>query len=386
MEMKVRQPDESAMNRNGGLKPPARDMAPLGSHSMRAISRRVRALLPEVLACGAAIRQLLLLRTTMALITNSSYQAPSWLPGGHAQTMYPALFRRITPVTARAERLDLADGDFLDLEWSGEGGERLAVLSHGLEADMNTGYILGMAKALIRRGWDVLRWNFRGCGGEPNRLLRMYHSGASEDLHEVVSHALVHHPAQTVDLIGFSLGGNLTLKYLGERAADLSPRVRGAVAFSVPCDLACSSRQLSMPSNRLYMDRFLVALRAKILAKKRMFPEELDVAGIERIRTFLEFDDRYTAPIHGFRDAEDYWERSSCRPFLRSIMRPTLLINAVNDPFLGPGCYPREEAEGSEFFQFECPAAGGHVGFPTRGAGGEYWSESRAVEFLGEIG
>ena len=125
----------------------------------------------------------------------------------------------------RSERLELADGDFIDLEWSGNAGPRLAILSHGLEADMKTGYIQGMAAALIRRGWDVLRWNFRGCGGEPNRLLRMYHSGATEDLHEVVSHALANHPARSIDLIGFSLGGNLTLKYLGERPAELPPQL-----------------------------------------------------------------------------------------------------------------------------------------------------------------
>ena len=318
----------------------------------------------------------------MALIRNSTYQAPSWLPGGHAQTIYPALFRRLAPVAARGERLELADGDFMDLEWSGDGGPRLAILSHGLEADMQTGYIRGMAAALIRRGWDVLRWNFRGCGGTPNRLLRMYHSGATGDLHLIVTHALAHHPARSVDLIGFSLGGNLTLKYLGERAAELPPRLHRAVAFSVPCDLACSSRQLSIPSNRIFMDRFLIALRAKIRAKKRMFPDQLDLTGLDNIRTFREFDDRFTAPIHGFRDAEDYWARCSSRPLLPNITLPTLLINAVNDPFLGPGCHPREEAEGSRFFHFESPATGGHVGFPTLGNGGEYWSETRAAEFL----
>jgi predicted alpha/beta-fold hydrolase len=294
------------------------------------------------------------------------------------------LFRRLAPVAARAERLELADGDFMDLEWSGDGGPRLAILSHALEADMKTGYIQGMAAALIRRGWDVLRWNFRGCGGTPNRLLRMYHSGATEDLHLIVTHTLAHHPARSVDLIGFSLGGNLTLKYLGERAAELPPRLHRAVVFSVPCDLACSSRQLSVPSNRMFMERFLVALRAKIREKKRMFPDQIDLTGLDRIRTFQEFDDRFTAPIHGFRDAEDYWARSSSRPLLPRITVPTLLINAANDPFLGPGCHPREEAEGSRFFHFESPATGGHVGFPTFGKGGEYWPETRAAAFLAD--
>jgi uncharacterized protein len=322
----------------------------------------------------------------MPLIAPSSYTAPGWIPGGHAQTIHPALFRRVTPAASHAERLELPDGDFLDLEWSGNTSSRLAILSHGLEADMNTGYIRGMAAALVRRGWDVLTWNFRGCGGEPNRLLRMYHSGATEDLHSVVRHALENHPADSVDLIGFSLGGNLTLKYLGERPAGLPQQLHRAVVFSVPCDLACSSRQLAVPSNRIYMDRFLVAMRAKIRAKKAMFPDQLDLSGLDRIRTFQEFDDRFTAPIHGFQDAADYWARNSSRQFIPHIVHPTLLVNAANDPFLGPACYPREEAAASPHFHFECPATGGHVGFPTFGCGGEYWPESRAAEFLGRSG
>jgi predicted alpha/beta-fold hydrolase len=318
----------------------------------------------------------------MALIQNSTYRAPSWLPGGHVQTIYPAVFRRMVRLTPRPERLELGDGDFIDLEWSGNAGSRLAILSHGLEADMKSGHIQGMAAALIRRGWDVLTWNFRGCGSEPNRLLRMYHSGATEDLHAVVCHVLENHPAQSIDLIGFSLGGNLTLKYLGERPAELSSRLHRAVAFSVPCDLACSSRQLALPSNRIYMDRFLVAMRAKIRAKKLMFPEQLDLSGLESIRTFQEFDDRFTAPIHGFRDAADYWARNSSRQFLPQITLPTLLVSADNDPFLGPGCYPWEEAAGSSHFHFESPATGGHVGFTSFGNAGEYWSETRAADFL----
>lgn len=318
----------------------------------------------------------------MPLILNSSYRSPFWLPGDHAQTIFPALFRKVPHVTHRAERLELPDGDFLDLQWASEGRSRLAILSHGLEANLQTEYIQGMAAALIGRGWDVLVWNFRGCGSEPNRLLRMYHSGATEDLDAVISHALVTHPATSIDLIGFSLGGNLTLKYLGENPAALSARLHRAVAFSVPCDLACSSRTLSKLSNKLYMERFLIRMREKIRMKKQMFPDQLDLTGLGRIRTFQEFDDRFTAPIHGFRDAEDYWKRNSSRQFLPKIRIPTLLVSAENDPFLGPDCYPRDEAAESDFFHFEMPETGGHVGFhPGRGQGG-YWSDRRAVEFL----
>jgi len=320
----------------------------------------------------------------MPLIGKSSYLAPSWLRGGHAQTIFPALFRKIPRITKVRERLELPDGDFLDLEWADQGRGRLAILSHGLEAHCGTEYIQGMAAALVANGWDVLVWNFRGCGNEPNRLLRMYHSGATEDLDAVVSHALDRHPAAEIDLIGFSLGGNLTLKYLGENPPTLSPRLHRAVAFSTPCDLACSSRTLSKFSNKIYMERFLINMRAKVRAKKRLFPEKLDLRGLNLIRTFQQFDDRFTAPIHGFRDAADYWKRNSSRQFLPSITIPTLLVNAVNDPFLGPDCYPYDEAAASGVFHFEAPEEGGHVGFSPAGGAGEYWSESRAVGFLNE--
>ena len=257
-------------------------------------------------------------------IQDSNYRAPSWLPGGHAQTIYPALFRRTARVTHRPERLELPDGDFLDLEWADQGRPRLAILSHGLEANLQTGYIQGMAAALIRRGWDVLAWNFRGCGGGPNRLLRMYHSGATEDLHAVICHALTNHPAQSIDLIGFSLGGNLTLKYLGERPAELSPRLHRAVAFSVPCDLACSSIRLSTRTNRLYMDRFLRCLRAKLVAKQPRFPDDIDLAGIGRVRNFRQFDDRYTAPLHGTQFVETVTENA------RASLSPTHVVLRYN--------------------------------------------------------
>ncbi len=333
--------------------------------------------LPRKLVAVLAARSLLSYLHAVPVVP-SRYRAPAFLPGGHLQTIYPAVCRRVKPVTTRRERLELPDGDFLDLDWAGQGSDRLVILSHGLEASSKATYIQGMAAALHRRGWDVLAWNCRGCSGEPNRLLPFYHSGATQDLDHVVRHALAVHPAKKIDLVGFSLGGNLTLKYLGERESD--PRLHRAVAFSVPCDLACSSVRLSTRTNRLYMDRFLRCLRGKLVAKQPRFPDEIDLTGIAGIKNFRQFDDRFTAPLHGFRDAADYWARSSSRPFLSRIQIPSLLVSAANDPFLGPGCYPREEAERSPLFHLEVPDEGGHVGFT--GDGGEYWSEQRAAEFL----
>ncbi len=320
----------------------------------------------------------------MPLIDPSFYKSPWWLPEGHSQTMVPALFRRVPQVTRIHERLELPDGDFLDLGWSSKQGEQLAILSHGLEASAETEYIQGMAAALVRHGWAVLAWTFRGCGKQPNRLLEMYHSGSTGDLDAVINHALTQHPATKVDLIGFSLGGNLTLKYLGEKKFPLSPRLHRAMAISVPCDLDCSSRTLARPSNKLYMERFLIKMRAKIRIKKRMFPGSIDLSGLNRMRTFREFDDRFTAPLHGFRDAADYWARNSCRQFLPQIVHPTLVLNAANDPFLGPECFPWEEAKRSEYLHLEVPKTGGHVGFSAMRKSDDYGSEVRAIEFLGE--
>jgi predicted alpha/beta-fold hydrolase len=288
-------------------------------------------------------------------------------------------------VAYRRERIDTPDGDFLDLDWSEVGAERVAVLSHGLEGSTGRSYMRGMARALNRRGWDVLAWNYRGCSGEPNRLLHAYHSGATDDLDVVVRHALEGGRYRRLALLGFSLGGNLTLKYLGERGRAADDRIRGAATFSVPCDLADSSAALARPTNRLYMAYFLASLRRKIKDKMALFPGQLDETGLGQIRDFQGFDDRYTAPLHGFRDAADYWARCSARPFIPDIRVPTLIVNAADDPFLGPSCYPIGEARANPYVHLEVPDHGGHVGFILFNREGDYWSELRAADFLEKV-
>jgi len=288
-------------------------------------------------------------------------------------------------VPYRRERISTPDGDFLDLNWAKKGSQRVAVLAHGLEGDSKRHYMLGMVNALSKRGWDAVAWNARGCSGEPNQVLRFTHSGATEDLQTVISHVTSAGDYSTIVLIGFSLGGNLTLKYLGERGRDLEPRIKAAAAFSVPCDLQSSSIQLAKPWNWIYMQRFLATLHDKIRAMMKKMPGKIDDRGYEQLRNFKDFDDRYTAPIHGFKDAEDYWRKCSCKPFLRDIQVPTLLVNARNDPFLADACYPIEEAKENPFLHVEIPSTGGHVGFSGFNSGGEYWSETRAVPFLDEM-
>ena len=299
-------------------------------------------------------------------LIESNYTPPWGFRNGHVQSIYPALWRKVPAVEWRRERIDTSDGDFLDLDCSGPGRERVAILSHGLEGNANQPYIRGMAGALMRRGWDIVAWNCRGCSGEPNRTLRFYHSGSSDDLGTVLSHVLESGKWREVALVGFSLGGNQTLKLLGELGESMDERVVGAVAISVTCDLAASSVKLSEWQNRIYMARFMKTLREKVRTKERLFPGQLDLTGLDRIKTFREFDDRYTAPLHGFVDAEDYWYKSGSLRFVGDIRVPTLLVNAADDPFLGGRCFPREEAEMSDWFHLEVPSHGGHVGFVSR--------------------
>lgn len=321
----------------------------------------------------------------MPIIRLSSYRSPFFFRNGHLQTILPNLFRRVEGVAYVRRRMETADNDFLDLDWSSVEGNRVALLAHGLEGNSTRPYVLGMVRALNRRGWDAVVWNFRGCSGEPNRKARFYHSGDTPDLHAVVTHVLQKTDYGQLALIGFSLGGNVVLKYLGELAGEVNPRIRAATVFSVPCDLATSSRKMAHPENAIYMKRFLKMLHEKIRAKMHLFPGEIHDRGFDRMRTFQDFDERYTAPLHGFMSAEDYWVKASSKPLLPRIAVPTLLVNALDDPFLAPSCYPCEEAENSSHFFLETPSTGGHVGFVTFRKDREYWSESRAVEFLGMV-
>jgi predicted alpha/beta-fold hydrolase len=312
-------------------------------------------------------------------IVTSRFHPPAFLRNGHIQTILPALLPRRLSIAFERERLELEDGDFLDLDWARIGGDKLAILSHGLEGCSDGDYNRGMATALHAAGWDVLAWNLRGCGKEMNRLPRSYHSGETGDLGAVIRFAATKYPQ--IALIGFSLGGNLTLKYLGESSPH--PTVIGAVAISVPIDLAASARALDQRwSNRIYLRRFMKSLIAKVEAKALRFPDHLDTSQCRTIRTFQEFDDRYTAPIHGFRDAADYWAQSSARQYLDRITVPTLLLNARDDPFLTPECFPFAEAEQHSYLFLEAPESGGHMGFIDLARASEIWSERRVVEFL----
>jgi predicted alpha/beta-fold hydrolase len=321
----------------------------------------------------------------MPLIAKSEYVSPAYLPNGHLQTIIPSLLRKVKGVTYTRERLDTPDGDFLDLDWSRTNNSKhLGIICHGLEGDSNRPYILGMAKALNNQRIDALAWNYRGCSGESNSRLRFYHSGATEDLRHLIETIIASGHYSTISLFGFSLGGNLVLKYLGEEGTAIPVNIYKAVVFSVPCDLAGSSKNLCSLENQIYNRRFLKSLKIKIKTKARQLPGKINIGHLKEIKTLKEFDEKYTAPLHGFKDADEYYEKCSSRSFIDKIKVPTLIVNAKNDPFLSLGCYPTEEVKNNAMVFLEIPAQGGHCGFYLPGASGEFWSEKRALEFLND--
>lgn len=316
----------------------------------------------------------------MPVIKNSTYKAPLFLGNNHVQTILPTLFRKVKGVNYERERIDTPDGDFIDIDISPVNSDRAIVLSHGLEGDSGRHYMKGMIRAFNRRGWDGAAFNFRGCSGEPNRNAVTYHSGKTEDLHAVVQHLIRTKKYKSIVIAGFSLGANLTLKYAGERGKEILPQIKCAVGISAPCDLISSSVEIHKPKNYIYSKRFLMTLIEKMKEKEHHFPE-----GISRdyslIKTLGDFDNTFTAPLNGFKDAMDYWGRCSSRKYIADTAIPTLILNAKDDPILGPGCFPYEEAEGNSNLFLEVTEKGGHMGFITFGRNGEFWHETRVAEF-----
>jgi uncharacterized protein len=323
----------------------------------------------------------------MPLIQNSSYQKPFYLFNGHWETIVPSTFRKIKDVAYERERLELSDGDFLDLDWLKNKGEnknktsKLVIISHGLEGSSERHYSKGMAKYFSQRGWEAIAWNCRGCSGEMNRF---YHHGATEDLNEVVQHAINKNQYDTIALVGLSMGGSLTIKYFGENGGKLSSVIKAGVTFSVPCNLGSSARELDKPEKKFYLNRFLKKLDKKIKEKSKAFPELISHEDFDRIKSFREFDNSYTAPLHGFKDADDFYQRASSGNYIAAIQLPTLIVNALNDPFLPPACFPFEMTENHKYVSLETPKYGGHVGFTLAGKE-ENWMEVRAFEFISHL-
>ncbi|MBK9247125.1 MAG: alpha/beta fold hydrolase [Ignavibacteria bacterium] len=318
----------------------------------------------------------------MPLIQPSTFSPPFYLRNCHVQTMYPTFFRKTPPVEYQRERIETPDGDFFDVDWAfaAEPAERVVIIVHGLDSSTDAKYIRGLSRALVRRGFDVAAMNFRSCSGEMNRLYKSYHSGATEDIHTLVTRIAATKRYSNISLVGCSLGGNAILKYLGEQGSNTI--IQKAAALSAPCDLKASALAMASWRNSLYMKRFVRSFQQKIAFKQSVFPPGVTLDHFKNIRTFQDLDDRYTAPAHGFRDAEDYWAKCSAIGFINSIKIPTLLISAKDDSFLTSSCLPIDMAASSEYFFMETPDYGGHLGFVQSVMSGEYWHETRIAEFI----
>lgn len=318
-------------------------------------------------------------------VITSTYRPPFWLPGPHLQTLYPALLGPAPNVPFNRERWELGDGDFLDVDWidAKKTDAPLLVLFHGLEGGSRSPYALAIMAKFQQLGWQGAVVHFRGCGGEANRLSRAYHAGDTEEIALIVKRVNHIHPSKKIYLAGISLGGNALLKWLGERAQDAQGLVSAAVAISAPLDLTAAGNVLDSGFNKaVYTRNFLFTLKRKALAKLDNFPHLFDRTAVARSATLREFDSLVTAPLHGFRDADDYWVRASSKPVLRNITVPTLLINARNDPFLPANALPTPE-EVSTAVSLEYPSEGGHAGFLTGPFPGRLtWLPTRMAEFF----
>lgn len=318
-------------------------------------------------------------------MSHSVFQFPLYSPNlglsnGHVQSILPTLVRRVH-VPFQRSTLELPDGDFLLLDTLRQNDHNApwVILTHGLEGSSRRHYMQGMARIFFGAGWNVLSWNFRSCGGSFNRLARFYHSGAIEDLKTVIHHVLEEQAARSILLVGFSMGGNQSVLTLADD--DLPSEVIGGIGFSVPLDLAACADTLALPSQRIYMKRFLRDLKPKIADKAQRFPDQVSIEDYDAMSTFHEFDERYTAPLHGFRSAQHYWQSCSSKKVLASLRRPTLIVNALNDPFLARSCFEIDPADQSQFLWLDTPRSGGHVGFIQWRLNQPLWSEKKALAF-----
>jgi predicted alpha/beta-fold hydrolase len=315
-------------------------------------------------------------------VIETRFRPAWWLRNAHAQTLWPALARRQRPLSVEWERVELEDGDFIDLAWHGPIGRPVVLFLHGLEGSLQSHYVSGIIHALAQRGLRTCFMHFRNCGREPNRLPISYHSGKTDDPQRVIEHIKESKGAFPAGALGVSLGGNVLLKWLGEQGAQ-SP-LQTAVAVSVPFRLEQAARRLETGASRIYKRYLLTTMKASYERKFSGMPSPLDI-DLEALDTFFAFDDAITAALHGFDGVDDYYARCSSRPFIPSIRVPTLILHAQDDPFMYPESAPKTD-ELPDSVTLELTPKGGHIGF-IEGRwpwSARYFAERRIAEWLVE--
>ena len=319
----------------------------------------------------------------MPVINHSTYRPTFPFRNKHLNTVYRTFFNKLT-IPFDRKRLELSDGDFIDLDFTTVNSNKVVIALHGLEGSSQSTYMLSLANILNQHFYDIIAVNLRGCSGYPNRLFSSYHSGKTEDLEAIIQYVENNYSYKEIYLVGYSLGGNLTLKYMGEKGNSISSKVKCAVGVAVPCDLKASSAKINSIANWPYLKMFLKSLRKKSFQKLEQFPDSfLTKEMILSIKNFEDFDNVYTGPAHGFKNAQDYYKIASCKQYIPSIKIPTLLITALDDPFFSKECYPFKEAETNDSFFMEATKYGGHVGFASSfDVEKNIWCENRILSFL----
>lgn len=313
------------------------------------------------------------------------YNPPLIFKNKHLNTISAALWRKQEKLPYQRKRFKLKDGDFVDLDYVHTGSDKIVVLIHGLEGSSDRAYIRGMAKKFSQNNFDVLAFNFRGCSGEPNLTLKGYHMAATEDLEEVINFLQQENKYASIYLIGFSLGGSVVLRFLSLISSNVTfNKVKGGITFSVPLHLVEANRAIDKWENLLYRLRFMMSLKKKMKQKQVQFPT-IELLPSKWKYNFTFFDDFYTGPIHGFKNALDYWQKAGAINIMDRINLPCLLVNAADDSFLSKYCFPESLANYNSNFYFCKPKWGGHVGFMPVNKNGFLWSEDFAFQFLSEI-
>jgi uncharacterized protein len=333
-------------------------------------------------------------------IINSTYQPSKIWQNPHFSTIYPSVFRKVGGVQYTRERMELSDGDFLDLDWSFaenvafnqapiltvksllNKNNKLAIFTHGFLGNSTRPYLLGGVKSLNSAGYDALAWNHRGLGGESNRFERITTHGSSDELEEVINYALSKNQYNEIVLVGYSKGGNISLKYAGEKGENIPAEIKNVVAISTPTDLQGSVD--AMGKNGFYTNRFHKKLSEFLKNRKQLIGNKT-LNGFKKLKYLDDFSDHYIAPLHGFKDAKDYYDQCSAMHVVDKIRVPTLILNAQNDPVLSESCAMKDVAKQSDFVFAETPKFGGHCGFYEANKDGLYWGDKRAVEFVNTV-
>jgi len=301
----------------------------------------------------------------------------------HINTIYASLIRWIPKLKFERERIETPDGDFLDLDWSNVKSKKLILCLAGLEGKSNSIYLTALIKYFNNMMWDAVCMNYRGCSGQPNELLKGYHMGASDDLKTTIEYILETKAYEEIVIIGYSLGGNISLKYLGEEGKNVPQEIKASINFSVPMDLEKSSHRLSQWYNWHYLKYFMIPLNRKVNQKKKQFPGSLkDYKGFFMTGNFSYFDKYFTAPVNGFKTVLDYWNESSCKSHLPKINIPSLIIASKDDTFITDQCYPYMESKTNPMLYLEIAKYGGHCGFIRNCFEKVFWMEERALQFI----